>query len=235
MAEFVESTAQASRGGFQGIKKVSGVLMDLELVDAPETWSTKKKQIKVTLADAKVLEMFPGEDAFEIKDNFTFFVPYAEEGKTPNANSIYMRVWVASAEALGESLFGKKMKPSEFKGQVVTLDKVAIKLFDAPKVDENKKPIIGEDGKKIMEAVYAVDQNGRPNHFSFVKEEKSSDQSVKDYVKLLVAGLNAKAALRQLMLDSKTKNYSELKDSLSASPTEFAKFIGMTYVDEKFV
>lgn len=233
---FIESSKEASRGGFQGIKKVRGTLLDVDLVDPPESWSTTKKQVKVTLGDAVVLEMFPGEDPFELKDgNFSFYVPYADEGKTPNANTVYMKVWVASAEKLGMSLYGKEMKPSEFKGQTVTLEKVKIKLFDAPKVDkETKKPILGEDGKKVMEEVWSVDQSGRPNHFSFVVEEKASDQSVKDYVKSLINGLNPKAAYRAIAIDQKTKNFGELKDNLSADPTKFAESMGMTLVDDKF-
>jgi hypothetical protein len=207
MGDFVESTKEASRGGFQGIKKIRGLLVKLEKVDPPESWDSKKQLIEASMEDTAVLEMFPNEEQFDLKDGkFKFSVPYAEEGKTPNKNTIYMKVWVASAEKLGK-------KPSEFIGQYVTLDKLPILLFSKPKVGEDKKPILDANGKKVMEDVLAVDSTGRPNHFSFVGDETTTSVNVRDYARKRLNGLNQKSALRELILDPQLKQYPEYKEA----------------------
>jgi hypothetical protein len=233
----IESTKDAKRGGFQGIKKIKGTLVDIKETQPAELpWQGDTKiYVKIILADASVLEMFPGEDAFTLESgDFHFFIPYALPGKDPTANTPYMRCWVASAEELGKAMTGEVKPPSYFKGQVVTLEKKIVKLFDAPKKDENGKPIIGANGKKVTEEVLSVDQTGRPKYFCFVAEEKSSDSSVKDYIKKLIGGLNPKAAQRAFLLDDKVKGFGDLKDQLSASPEEFAKTIGCEFVDGVF-
>jgi len=133
--DFVETTKEASRGGYQGIKKIRGLLSDLQKVDPNPNFTDTgfgppKEQIQVKLEDAVVLEVFEGEDEFELKDGaFTFWVPYAVPGKKPGANTIYMKCWVASAEDLGKT-------PSEVKGEYVTLERKLVTLF---KTDKDEK------------------------------------------------------------------------------------------------
>ena len=220
MSDFVESTKEASRGGFQGIKKVRGLLVDLKLVDPPESWDTTRRQLQGTLEETAILEMFPGEEEFELKDGkYTFLIGYAEEGKTPHANSPYMKCWVASAEKVGK-------KPSDFIGQVVTLDKVATVLFKQAKLDDKKKPILDEEGKKVYEDVIVT------STFSFVADETADSENIKDYIRSKIVGLNQKAALRQLLIDTRAKQFPEFKEMLNNGT--LADYLELVIVNEKF-
>jgi len=230
LGEFIESTAQAVRGGFKGVESFRGLLVDLDRVANP--WqSDGPDQVKATFKDAQVLTLFPGEEPFTFKNGeHSFYTEY-----NPKAHSIWMECMVASAEELGTKMFGKKMKPSEFKGQYVTMKKVARKLFDKPKLDENKKAIIGPDGKKVLEAVFAVDETGLPNHFSFVPDENADSSDVKDYIKKNLVGLSSQAALRFLITDAKVSRFTEYRDALKADSNTFAESVGLKFNGEQFV
>ena len=223
MADFIETTKEASSGGFRGIKKIRGLLLDLRLV--PPRFETSdygepKNQIEFVLDDAHILEMSPGEEEFELKDNrYVGWVSYAAQGKTPHANSSYIKCWVASAEKLGR-------KPSDFIGQYVTLEKLPVVLFKQAKVGSDKKAIVGEDGKKIYEEIVST------NTFCFVSDETSGSESVDDYIKSLVVGLNQKAALRKLLVETRAKQYPKYKDSLNAGT--LAEELGLVLIDDKF-
>jgi hypothetical protein len=210
MTNFIESTKESSKGGFKGIKKVRGTLVDIKLVAAPESWDSTKQQVQVFLEDAAVIEMFPGEDLFELKDGkFNFYIAYAEDGKKPTSNSSYIKVWVASAEKLGK-------KPSDFVGKVVTLDKVRTKLFDT----KNKET-------KEKEEVWTE------NCFGFVEDETSNSSGAKDFIKGLVLGKTEKTALRELILNERAKQMPEFKEALGNHT--LADMLGLVIVDEKFV
>ncbi len=227
MGNFIESTAGASKGGFQGIQKIRGLLVDLKLVPPPESWDSKKWQLQGILEDAHILRMAEGEEEFELKDNkYSFMISYAEGklegdqwvGKRPHANSGYIKCFVASAEKLGK-------KPSDFIGQYVTLEKIHTVLFEQPKIDpKTKKPVLNDEGKKVMEEV-ATD-----NTFCFVVDDAEGSPSVDDYIRDLVVGLNQQAALRKLLTDSKAKQYGKYKDACKAGT--LAEMVGLT-VDDK--
>ena len=220
MTDFVESTKEASRGGFQGIKKIRGLLVSLTRVPPPDGWDTKKWQIEGKLEDAAVLEMFPGEDEFELRDNrYSFLIPYAEEGKKPHVSSGYMKGFVASAEKMGR-------KPSDFVGEYVTLDKLPIPLFKTPKKGEDGKLLVGKDGEKVYEEVIAT------NTFSFVPDEASNPEGTRTYIANLVLGLNEQAALRKLLVDTQAKQHPELKDALKAGT--LAELLDLTVVEGVF-
>jgi hypothetical protein len=205
----VESTKEAGKGGFKGIKKVRGTIVDIKLVDPPESWDTTKQQVQVFMEDTAVLEMFPGEDMFELKDGkFNFYIAYAEPDKKPSANSAYIKVWVASTEKLGK-------KPSDFIGKVVTLDKIKTKLFDT----KNKET-------KEKEEVWTE------SCFGFVEDENSGSVDVKAYIAGLVVGKNKKAALRELIIDSRAKQLPEFKEALGNDT--LADLLGLTIVDDVF-
>lgn len=220
MGEFVESTKEASRGGFQGIKKIRGLLIDLKLVPPPESWDTTRLQIQGTLEDAVILEMFPGEEEFELKDGkYSFLVSYAEEGKIPHANSAYMKCFVASAEKLGK-------KPSEFIGEYVTLEKIPTVLFKQTVVGDDKKPILDGEGKKTYEDIIST------SAFSFVADETADSENIKDYVRNLISGLNQKASLRKLLIDTRAKQFPEFKQMLSDGT--LAEYLELVVVEDKF-
>lgn len=206
-----EREEQLSVGGFQGIKKIRGLLVDIDVQDPPASWENREKQVVVVkLEDATVLEMLGDEELFELKDRkFNFLVPYVEAGKKPHQNSIYAKCWLASAKELGHI-------PSEFIGSYVTLEKQPRLLFQRPIIDPaTKKAKLDEDGKKVLEDILAVDQQGRPNHFCFVSDEATSSGDVNGYIRNLLAGANQTAALRRLILDVKAKQYPEYKVALN--------------------
>ncbi len=211
MGDFIETTKEASIGGFKGIKKIRGLLVDLTKIPPVPGWESEKEQIKVDLEDVTILEMLNDDDPPVLKDGkYSFYVPYEKVGKRPSENSVYIKTWVASCERV----YGKK--PSELKGSYILLEKVPVLLFKkykTEKKDGKDAPIIGEDGKKVLEDVLAVDQQGRPNHFCFVPEKAASDEDIKQYVTGLILGCNRKAALRRVALDQKLKQYPEYKNA----------------------
>ena len=230
---FVESTSEAVRGGVQAIKKIRGLLTEVKLSPPPYTDSTygePKRVIDFTLEEAQILEMFPGEEAFDLKDNtFRGRVTYAVEGKTPSANTAYMKVWVASAEKLGK-------KPSEFVGQYVTLDKPRVPLFkmaiDPKEVRSDTVYVLDAEGNKI------IDKNGKvkvelysTNTFAFVADESADTGSVKEKVKAALVGLSEKAALRHLVIDF--KQYPEYKDAYNTG--KLCDILGLKVVDGLYV
>lgn len=207
----IEKESELLVGGFQGIKRIKGLLVDIDVVNPPETWANQEKQVvKVSLEDTTVLEMFGDEEPFELKEGkFSFFVPYVEAGKNPHQNSIYSKCWLASAKEFGK-------RPSEFIGSYVTLEKQPRLLFQKPVIDpDTKKAMVGEDGKNVLEDILAVDQSGRPNHFCFVADETANSNGVNEYVRDLITGLNQKAALRKLLIDQKAKQHPEYKTALN--------------------
>ena len=224
MGDFVESTKEASRGGFQGIKKIRGLLTELKKVPPRFTesdYGEPKEQIEFVLEDATILEMFPGEEEFELKEGrFVGWVTYAVPGKTPHANSGYIKCWVASAEKLGK-------KPSEFIGQYVTLEKIPTTLFKRPKLGEDKKPLLGQDGKKVYEEI------STDNVFSFVADETADSDNIKKHVRELILGLNSKAALRKLLIDPRAKQFPEFKQMLNDG--SLADYLELGIEDDKFV
>lgn len=222
---FVETTAEAAVGGYQGIKKVRGLFVDLKKIPPRFTeseYGEPKEQMEITLEDAAILEMFPNADDFDLKDSkFTCWVPYAAEGKVPHGNSIYMRCFVASAEEMGK-------KPSALKGEYITLERQDRLLFKT-KI-KNKET---EEMETIE--VHSVNKAGMPsaNSWCFVSDETADSGTVKDYVRDLIVGKNEKAALRALLTDARSKQFPEFKQALQAG--EIGDLLGVELVDGKYV
>ena len=222
---FVESTSEAAVGGYQGIKKVRGLQVKLEKIPPKFTdteYGEPKEQVEITLEDACILEMFANADEFELKDSkFTCWVPYAAEGKVPHANSIYMKCFVASAEEQGK-------RPSEFNGEYVTLERQSRLLFKTK--TKNKDT----DESETTE-VRSVNRAGIPSSgaWCFVSDETADSEGVKDYVKALLIGKTEKVALRELLTDTRAKQFPEFKAMLQAGT--LATELGLEMVDDKFV
>ena len=225
MALPVEKESELAIGGFQGIKKIRGLLLNIDVVDPPETWENQEKQVvKVDMEDTAVLEMFGDEEPMELKDGkFSFYIPYVEPGKHPHQNSIYSRCWLASAKEIGKV-------PSQLIGQYVTLEKQPRLLFQQYEMEDDgtgkKRPKLDDNGDKVKVDILAVNKQGIPNHFCFTTDESADGDSVKTYIKDLVTGLTAKAALRKLLVDTKAKQFPEFKDKLRAGT--LAKELGLT-------
>lgn len=211
MALPVESEKELSIGGFQGIKKIRGLLVGIDVVDPPSMWENQEKQVvKVDMEETTVLEMFGDEDSFELKDGkFSFYIPYVEAGKNPHKNSIYNRCWLESAKEQGK-------KPSELIGSIVTLEKQPRLLFQKYIIDpDTKKAKLDDDGEKVKEDILAVNEAGLPNHFCFAADETADSTSLQGYVREKIVGLNRKAALRKILIDPKKAQLGEFKDMLN--------------------
>ena len=223
-SEFIETTAEAGLGGYQGIKKVRGLLVDLKKIPARVVEGAEwepKEQIEGSLEDAAILEYFPNADEFELKDSkFTFWVPYAAEGKVPHANSIYIKCWVASSETAGK-------KPTQFKGEYVTLERQDRLLFKTKRKDE-------ETGESETIEVHSVNKAGLPSSGSwcFITDETADSDTVKDYVRDLLVGKNEKAALRELLTNARAKQFPSYKEALKAGV--IADLLDIELVDGKY-
>lgn len=229
MALPLEKESEVSLGGYQGIKKLRGLLVGLNVVPQPSGWEGRGNVVQVDLEDVTILEMSGGEDPFELKDGkFRFVIPYKlTAGGKIAPGTLYDKCWRASAKELGKL-------PSEFIGQYVTLEKQPRVLFPKLVLDpETKKVLIGEDGKKVVENILAVDSAGRPKCFCFVGDETVDSESTKNYIKGKVLGLNTKAALRALLGDTRARQFPEFKDKLKAGT--LAEELGLVLVDDKFV
>lgn len=226
----VENERELAIGGFQGIKKIRGLLVSIDVTDPPESWerTSERQVVKVDMEDTVVLEMFGDEEPMELKEGkFNFYIPYVEAGKKPHQNSIYSKCWLASAKGLGRV-------PSAFIGQHITLEKQSTLLFQKYDIDpETKKPKLDENGEKIKIAVFAVNEAGLPNHFCFVADETARAENIKSHIRKLVVGLNQKAALRQLLVDPKAKQFPEFKEQLNAGT--LGASLGLSVVDGVFV
>ncbi len=193
---FVESTKEASVGGYQGIQKIRGVLVRLEKKASKFTEGFRGKpppdQIEFELSEAAILEMKANADEFELSDGkFVGWVPYAAPGKVPHKNSIYMRCWVASAEALDKS-------PSQFINEYVTLERVNTLLFKQKKEGQENSEAISTD-----------------KHWCFVRDEEDSGDIV-ELVTELVVGKHKDAVVRLLLLNDRAKQFPIYKDAAAA-------------------
>ena len=226
--DFVTNTSDVRKGGLQGTKKLRGIIIDMTKVDAPdptEQFPNPSSQIRVDMEDVAILEVFEGEDEYEPSEGkVSFWIPYLRKGQTkPHQNSVYARTWLDSAKALGVT------DVMEFKGQYVTLEKVPTVLFTYNQTDESKQLVLDADGNKVKVEVLAVDTNGRPNRFSFAKDEGVTAEDLPQRIQEKVLGLNATAAMRAVVMDNRAQQFPEFKTLLETNPAEFATKVGLVY------
>jgi hypothetical protein len=227
VVKITQRTSEASRGGFQNIKKVRGLITSIKDVPPPDGWETDKLQIKGEMEDAVILERFEEGDDFELKDGkFSWYWGYGltpEDAETKNspAYSAWMKGAVASAEKMGKI-------PENFVGTVATIDKQEVVLFSTrPKKDEDGNEIPkGEDGKYPKKDITM-------EIFCFVPDEDSDSENFKTYAAEQLDGLGQKAAKRKLITDTRLKQMPELKDKLNDGT--LAEYLDMEVVEGKFV
>uniref|UniRef100_A0A6H1ZQ00 Uncharacterized protein n=1 Tax=viral metagenome TaxID=1070528 RepID=A0A6H1ZQ00_9ZZZZ len=235
MALPMERESDVGVSGFQGIKKVRGLLVNINVEPQPDKWDGEGDVVKVYMEDTVILEMFQDEEPFELKigddkGKFTFVMPYklTSTGKISSGTG-YDRCWRQSAKEMGKI-------PSDFIGQYVTLEKQPRLLFSTYEMEEDdgtgkkKTPKLDADGNKIKRDVLAVGENGLPKYFCFVSDETADSDNVKAKVIETIVGLNASAAKRKLMVAF--KQYPEYKDALNAGT--LADDLGLVVVDGKF-
>jgi len=226
--DFIESTAEATVGGFRAIKKIRGLLTDIQKVDPNPNFTASeygppKEQIQFTLEQAAILEVFPSETAPELREGkFTDWIPYALPGKSPSSGSVYMRTWVASSEELGKEECGQPTKPSARLNTWVTLERQRKFLFKRPMMekDENtkkEKPIVDAEGNKIYEEFWTPrSAEERERYFCFVGDEGASSKGLEEHIRDGLNGSTEPTAMRFLVMDARAKQFPEYKDTLKA-------------------
>lgn len=211
--ELVTTSSGASKGAFQGIKKIRGLLTSIKKVPGRfkrEGEENARDQVEAKYEDVAILEMDEGETEPELKDNaFTIWMGYALPGKRPSKRGLYIKGFVTSGEELLiakggysrdsqehliDTATGKIVSAVEIlTGQYVTLEHKLIYLFTNQ---------AGED----------VSYEG----WVFVKDEGGAVPAMADHIAGLLDGKNESGALRALLMDARAKQHPEYKDALSA-------------------
>lgn len=195
MADLMGRSDEASKGAWQGILKVQGVLAPLERI--PSGFETSsfgkgppKDQAVITLEDAIILEMEEGEETPELKDDkFTFYLPYAAPGKEKAGESTFFtKGFCKSAELLCLVLGIAGGGYKDLIGTVVTMESQAVLLFK----------------QRSRETGEVEEVTGNP-HFLFVGAGDESPEDTDDHLRGLMVGKNQAAALRAVMMDIKGK------------------------------
>ena len=225
--EVITRSSEASKGGFQAIEKIRGILAPIDIVDG-----LYGKQAKVTLIEAVVLRMEEGEEEPELRDEMWItYYPYGTaKSRKPTQRQFFVAGFVKSAEAEDARRRGIKDDeiqglPEEDKpdlknlyGTVVTIEKQDIYLF--------KRPV--SQGSEEMEEVWktgyvvAVDENG------------DDPAEMDEIVRGLVVGKNKDAATRAILLNARAKQDPKYKDALATDVGDFAVMLGLTVVDGIF-
>ena len=211
---------EASKGGFQAIRRVTGTLASVKRVASKFTQTddrVPKDQAEVVLDDAEILEMDVGEPEPELKEGrFTYWMNYALPGKEKaHQNTFYVRGFLKSAEALAKERGIPNGGLNDLMGTAITLERKEIVLF--------KRKVEGSDEKEEItqeNLVFATDSDA------------DAGVDITEHVRGLVVGLNEKAALRNLLMDSKAKRHPEYKDALNGGT--LADMLGITVVDGVF-
>jgi len=196
-------SSEASKGGFQAVLKVEGILESGQRVDSRFTdgqYGEPKDQAEIILSDAVILEMEEGEEEPDLKDGkFTFWMNYAPKGKpNPHQNTFFVKGFQKSAEELWKARGEEGKSWLDLVGTHVTLERKEIILFTRPNKDDKDKK----------------DQfTGR----GYVFVEGSGDsQGLEDLVLELVVGNNEATAKRNLLLNNRTKRAPEYKDAIDS-------------------
>jgi hypothetical protein len=221
----ITKSGEATKGGFQAIKKVEGMLVAPKRVASKFTENRFNKdkepndQAEVVLEDAVILEMDEGEPEPDLRDNkFTFWMNYAAKGKEkPMVNTFFVKGFMKSGELLDAKLRGVKPEDgmiSNLYGTRVTIERKTIPLFKKPKADnpEEKEEVNGTG-------------------YVFVLEE-GGGENLNDHIKKLVVGMSTSAAKRNLALDGQAKRHPEFKEALDAGT--LGGMIGVTLTNGKF-
>lgn len=218
------STKEASKGGFQAIKKFEATLVEHEriknkfagedgmLTDDAGNKRVAPDQIEARYEDVVILEMEEGEPEVELKDNkFTVLYSYAKpEKQNAHQNTFWMKGYVASAEALGKT-------PKEFEGTRVVMEQQEVLLFTRKDKDTGEKTEV------------------LSTNFVFVNpSEGGTSENVADRVKKLVVGKNKTAALRAIMQDNLVKRHPEYRTAVT-NGTVGELIEGIELVDDIFV
>lgn len=223
--EIIGKSTEATKGGFQAILKIEGVLQPTKRVKSRfETGFGGKPapdQAEIVLEEAVILKMEEGEPEPELKDDkFTTWMTYAQPGKVkPNVNTFFVKHFMKSGEELDAKRRGVEPKDGQL-GNLhytrVVLERQNRFLFKRPKEG-------GAEGE--YDETWKVD-------FVFVDDTAGDSVDIKEHIKKLVLGKTAPAAKRDLIMDSRAKQHSEYRTALDDGT--LAELLGLEVRDGKF-
>lgn len=219
MSDLIGSSSEASKGAFQGILLVEGVLVSGERKPSRFTdslyKSEPKDQAEVTLEDALILEMEEGETEPELKDDkFVFWMNYAVPGKDkPHQNTFFVKGFQKSAEELWKARGEEGKGWRDLIGSRVTLKRVEIVLFSRPSKEnpEEKEEFTGTG-------------------YVFVETEDGASTDIKTHIADIIVGKVKSAAIRALLTDARGKQFPEYKAAVQSDSIE--TLLPNVYVDE---
>jgi hypothetical protein len=218
---------EASKGSYQSIKKIRGILQPLKRVPSKfknDEGEPGNDQAEVTLLDAEILEMFEGEAAPELPDGkFTFWLNYAPpKAAKAHENTFYNRGFVMSAESLVAAKLGVVKDYLEWAGkkiaerreimvkspaigtavpasfnQLVTLEYVT---------KESKRVVLFKDRKKKDAAGNEPLVYGQG--FIFVGSETDA-KGIEDHIKSLIVGKTPALSLKAVLMDARAKHQED--------------------------
>uniref|UniRef100_A0A6H1ZIH4 Uncharacterized protein n=1 Tax=viral metagenome TaxID=1070528 RepID=A0A6H1ZIH4_9ZZZZ len=209
----ISSSSEASAVGFKAVQKVMGTLNSLVRKESNfknDDGSPAKDQVEISIDDAIVLEMRDNQPIPELKeDRFVDWMAYAKRGEQPTKQSSFVRGFVKSAEQLQEARGKSGQGWRELVGQLVTIERKPIAYtFDK-----------GTDKERKEE--FPV--------WHFVENEDSVEGS-DDYVAKIVVGKTPQMAARDLMMDVRTKNNTELRTAVRNQQP----IVGLEVIDGKY-
>lgn len=189
MSDIAFSSKEATKGGFQAIKKFEGNLIEHKKIAnkfaKPEDTKPAPEQIEVYFEDVVILEMADGEPEVELKDNkFSLLFNYALPGRKPHKNSKWIAGYVKSAEE------AFKKSPKELEGERLIMEQRDTFLF------KSKDKDTGVEEDIIVPC------------FVFTSGDGGVDPE--ERVKGIILGKNKAAAYRAVMLDNYTKRLPEI-------------------------
>jgi len=208
MTDLIDRSSEASKGGFQSILKLEGLLASVDRVEgnpefADEKTGVIKDQAKVTLEDVIILEMVEGEPEPDLTDDrFTFYMNYAPPGKDKaHQNTFYIKGFVKSGEELAK-VRGTEGGWRTLIGTRVVMERQTVICFTRKEKNEET----GEMEPKDFTGTNLV----------FVTDDAGDTQAgIEDHVKKLIIGTKKPVALRAIMSDSRTKRDPQWREALN--------------------
>jgi hypothetical protein len=202
---FNDRSDEGEVSGLRAILKIRGRLQAPERVAGKsfagdegkaEKGKAVKDQLKFKLTEAEILEMVPGQDEPELKDDtFTIWLGFALPGHNDaSPQSAYKRAWCKSAEELN-----KKM------GRI---DEVTKKPFGWKKfVDE----IVTLEYKDIK---WKIDNETKVTKTWYFVEDDATPIDLDAHVAKLIDGCDPATALRNVVGDAKAKRDPKYKEAI---------------------
>lgn len=214
---------EASKGQWNSIEKVRGLLVSVERVPPSENASTDygppKDQAEIVLEDAIILQMAEGEIEPELRDDrFVVKMNYAAKGKEKShVNSFFTKGFCASAEEVCKEMGNAKGGWQDLVGSVVTLESQTLVLFQKKSKDE--------DGEDVFEDITGT-------NYVFVADDGDGGAGLDDHLRNLLVGKTPTAVTRALLMDARARRVPDIKTELKSGA--LAERLGLEVVDGVF-